>query len=101
MSLLWKYVCGGMAFLCIMLGIRLYMETRHSAKLQAQVVKLSAELQRISTAKDEQGKTTGANIKQAEKQIVYVDRVVTKLENRPIKAEGCETPDLQEWKEIL
>ena len=77
------------------------METRHSAKLERQAVQLKAELKRISTVKNEQKVVTKETIRKAKDRIVYVDRIVTKLENRPVPAEGCATPDIQEWKEVL
>ena len=62
---------------------------------------LRAELQRITTAKDEQRKETSKNIREAEERVRVVERVVTKLENRPVNPEKCETPDLGAWRGVL
>jgi hypothetical protein len=39
LSALFKYVSGGLAILCLVLFLRLGMEKRHSAKVEAQLVK--------------------------------------------------------------
>jgi hypothetical protein len=39
LSALWKWLFGGSLFLCIMLGIALQIEKRHSTKVEAQLVK--------------------------------------------------------------
>ena len=100
MSLVWKYGAGALAFLCIMLGIRLYMETRHSAKLQVQVTKLSDQLRALEKEGAAKVEQSGRNITQANEKIVYVDRYVRPLENKPLPP-NCATPDKAEWGNVL
>lgn len=61
---------------------------------------LTAELARISDTKNAQREETGKNIAEAEKQIVYVDRIVREIENRPLPG-NCVTPDLEAWRGVL
>jgi poly(3-hydroxyalkanoate) synthetase len=97
---IWKLASGGLLFVCLMLGLKLAIETRHGNKVEGQLAKATAELQRISTAKNEQKTETGKNIAQANERIVYVDRYIAKLETRPLPG-NCQTPDLNEWREVL
>jgi hypothetical protein len=92
---IWKLASGGLLFVCLMLGLKLAIETRHGNKVEGQLAKATAELQRISPAKTEH-----KNIAQANERIVYVDRYIAKLETRPLPG-NCQTPDLNEWREVL
>lgn len=88
---LWKYASAGLLFVCIMLGIGLAMERRHSAKLQGQVVKLVAELKRISTAKDEQQIVTRDRIVTVREKEKSAGKVAERIEAAPLPGK-CETP---------
>jgi len=98
---LWKYASGGLAVLCLVLFILLRAEQAHSAKVEKRAQYYRSEFQRISTQKDEQRQTTDRNIKAAEEKVRVVEKVVTKLESRPVTGQACETPDLEEWRNIL
>lgn len=101
-GVLWKYASGGLALLALVLFILWKAEARHADKLEDRVAYYRAELQRISTAKDEQKATTAKNIRKAQEKVRVVERVVTKLESRPIPpSAACVTPDLEEWRAVL
>ncbi len=71
--------------------VRVGMEQRHSRKLSHRVNELRAEMDRISSAKDEQGKVTTANIGKANERIVYVERKARQIEAAPLPG-NCKTP---------
>lgn len=90
-----KYIAGGLAIVCVVLGIALKLEQIHSAKLQTQVTNLSVQLERISTAKNDQKAVTQERIKVVEKRVHDADSTARKIETA--KSPGnCKTP-----KEIL
>lgn len=64
---------------------------RRADKWEAHAGKLSAELQRISTAKNEQSRETQRNIDKGRERIVYVDRVAGEIEKAPLPG-NCATP---------
>jgi hypothetical protein len=80
-----------LAALCLFLKLSLASEQRHSAKLQGQVVKLTAELQRISTAKDEQRVETVKTIAKADAGNKAADKVADRIEAAPLPG-NCKTP---------
>lgn len=86
-----KWALGGTLFLSLMLGGALMLEKRQNGKLTRQVVSLNAQLQSLSTKKDEQGKTTSRTI--TETKIIYrdADKVAGRIENAPT-APDCKTP---------
>lgn len=90
-----KYITGGLAILCLCLGIALKLEQRHSAKLQIQILGLTAQLHSISTAKNDQKVVTKERIKVVEKRVHDADGKATVIEKAPLPGE-CKTP-----KEIL
>lgn len=92
LSALWKYSCAGLAFVALLLGLALAMERRASAKKDAQIVKLTAELTRISTERNKQRETTGRTI--AETRVIHRDteRRAERVERAPV-APNCATPD--------
>lgn len=100
LSLIHKLLYGCAVVVILGLAGLLFFADRRADKWEAQAVKCSATLERISTAKDEQGKATGKNIGQVKERIVYVDRIVRPLENRPLP-ENCVTPDASEWGNVL
>jgi hypothetical protein len=64
---------------------------RRADKWEAQALKLSAELRRISTEKDEQKAATDKAIAKGRERIVYVDRVAKEIEKAPLPGQ-CRTP---------
>ncbi len=54
--MLFKYIAGGLGFVALLLGLALHMERRSGAKKTEQIIKLSAELHRITSARDDQTK---------------------------------------------
>jgi hypothetical protein len=82
---------------CIILGVACAIliaankaEKRHSAKLQAQVVSLDAELAKLSTAKNEQQVVTRDNIKVVTKLVHDADGKAKVVEQAPVPG-GCVT----------
>jgi hypothetical protein len=53
---------------------------------------LRAELQRISSAKDEQSRETGRNIDKARDNEAEAGRVAERIRNAPIEPGACKTP---------
>jgi biopolymer transport protein ExbB/TolQ len=75
------------------LSLALFFADRRADKWERQAVKANAELQRISTEKDEQAKETGRNINSARERIVYVDRIAREIEKAPLPGQ-CATPPI-------
>lgn len=71
--------------------IRVSAEKRHSAKLQTQIEKVSAELKRISAAKNEQKIITRDRIVIAERKAKDADGVAKKIEAAPLPGQ-CRSP---------
>jgi hypothetical protein len=78
----------GLACLVLVIGNR--AEKRHSAKLQAQVVSLNAELTKLSTAKNGQQVITRDRIKVVTKTLHDADGRARVVENAPA-APNCKT----------
>jgi hypothetical protein len=94
---------GIMGLLLIALGISiiaLNVEKRHSGKLQAQIVTLSAKLESISTAKDEQRQTTERTIKGAQDGLAHAKVITRIIHDAPLPAD-CGTPALETAKGVL
>jgi cob(I)alamin adenosyltransferase len=91
LSALWKWLFGGSLFLCIMLGIALQIEKRHSHKLNERVISLTAELNRISTVKNEQKVVTQEKIKVVTRTIHEAEKRAEKVEQAPLPGQ-CRTP---------
>ena len=72
---LWQIVSLGLAIFVGIQFLELRGERRHSAKLQAQVVNYSRQLQAISSKKNEQIVVTRDRIKIVEKQVRHADDV--------------------------
>lgn len=97
----WREGIMGLLLIALAVSmIALKLEKRHSAKQQAQIVTLSAELQRISTARDEQHKATDTSIAKANDGIKAVQPVKHRLETAPIPA-NCKTPGIEAAREVL
>jgi hypothetical protein len=94
---------GIMGLLLIALGISviaLKLEKRHSGKLQAQIVTLSAKLESISTAKNEQRQTTERTIKGAIEGQARAKVITRIIHDAPLPAD-CGTPALDTAKAVL
>lgn len=91
LSPLLKYVCGGLLFVCLMLGLALHVERVHAHKLERRVTELSATLKRITTAKDTQHTVTKTNIVTVTKTIHDADGKARKVETAPLPG-NCRTP---------
>jgi hypothetical protein len=90
-----KYIAGGLLVVCIVLGVALKVERVHTAKQAAQIVKLNAELQRITTAKNEQRAETTERLKVVTRTIHDADGRAKVVEQAPLPG-GCKSP-----KEVL
>ncbi len=90
--MLFKYVAGGLGFVALLLALALHMERRHSGKLRGQLAAATAELQRISTAKDEQRVITRDRIVEVERMADNADRFADRIERAPLPG-NCETPE--------
>lgn len=90
-----KYWRGGLIALLCGLCVTLYVlkgiEQRRSAKLQVRVNELVGELQRISTAKDEQRAETERNIAEGGNGRKRAETIARRIEAAPTVG-GCKTP---------
>lgn len=86
-----KYIAGGLLIVCIVLGIALKVERVHTVKQAAQIVKLNAELQRITTAKNEQRSETAERIKVVTRTIHDADGKARVVEQAPLPGQ-CRSP---------
>jgi hypothetical protein len=87
----WQLIAMGLAVFALVQHFQLAGERRHSAKVEAQLAKTTAELQRISSAKDEQAKVTTRTVERAK--VIYrkADEQATKVEQAPLPGQ-CRTP---------
>lgn len=92
-GVLWKYASAGLAVLCVVLFILWKAEARHADKLEDRVAYFRSELQRISTAKNEQRVVTRERIVVVEKSRRVADKVAKQVEAAPLPG-NCATPDL-------
>lgn len=99
-GVIFKYTSAGLLALSLILAALWQMDKAGAQKWKDRAGYYQSELARISDTKNAQREETGKNIAEAEKQIVYVDRVVREIENRPLPG-NCETPDIGEWRNIL
>lgn len=90
-----KYICGGLLFVSLILGIALKLEQRHSHKLEQRNTELAAQLKAISTAKNEQHETTVKNIVKADDGRKKAETIAKRIEAAPLSG-NCATP-----KEVL
>lgn len=96
------YISLGLGAACLLLFAMYSLEKRGAQKWKGRAEYYHAELQRISTAKDEQRKETERRIAEAERQVRVVERVIRPLESKPIgENPKCETPDIDQWREVL
>jgi cell division protein FtsL len=92
LPLIHKALYGSAVVLILSLSLALFFADRRADKWERQAVKANAELQRISTEKDEQAKETGRNLEAARERIVYVDRIAREIEKAPLPGQ-CATPE--------
>jgi hypothetical protein len=92
-----KYVAGGLALVCLVLGVALKIEQRHSAKLSAQLVKCAEvrdnykrHLDGISTKRNEQQVGTRDRIVEVTRTIKSADERAKVVETAPPPGE-CKT----------
>jgi hypothetical protein len=92
-----KYVAGGLALVCLVLGVALKIEQRHSAKLSAQLVKCAEvrdnykrQLDGISTKRNEQQVGTRDRIVEVTRTIKSADERAKVVETAPPPGE-CKT----------
>jgi cell division protein FtsL len=90
-SLIHKALYGTAVALILLLALGWQVEKRRAGKFQGQVISLTAELKRISTAKDEQRPVTQRNIVEAEKGQKRAETVARRIEAAPVSGQ-CETP---------
>ena len=86
----WQVVSLILAIILIVQTLRLGSEQRHASKLQAQVVKLSNELTRISSVKNEQKIITRDRIVTVNRGLQAADERARKVEQAP-PAPNCKT----------
>lgn len=93
---LWKYVSGGLLFLLILTGVALGMEKRHSTKLAHQntqlaerVSQLQADLDRISSEKQEQLIVTRDRIKVVNRKIQVGNTQAERIEQAAPEPGQC------------
>jgi uncharacterized protein (DUF3084 family) len=88
----WKLI--GLGILCLLLAVqsvRLGMANNRADGLQVRLNEARAELERISTAKNEQKAETSKRVDQADKGRKEADKVAEQIEAAPT-APDCQTP---------
>jgi hypothetical protein len=90
----------GLAAFALVQHFQLAGERRHSAKVEAQLAKTTAELQRVSSAKNTQAKVTKRTVGQAKVIARKADEQATKIETAPLPG-NCETPSLDVLRNVL
>jgi hypothetical protein len=91
----WQAVCLGLLCVIVAQHFTLAGERRHAAKVEAQLAKSQAELQRITTARNEQKQTserTVTQVLQGQDRVRTVVRTIHDAPNPP----DCRTPELPE-----
>ena len=96
----WQIVAIALAGLAIVQHFSLVGERRHSAKLQSQVEGLSVQLQRISSAQNEQKDRTANHVEKVVKGDPVVRTIVRNIQQAP-NPPDCKTPGLETAKVAL
>jgi hypothetical protein len=87
-----------LAVLAALLGIiavqtiRVGHQARRADRAEFHLREARAELQRISSAKNQQGETTTRNISKARDNEAEAGRVAERIRNAPIEPGACKTP---------
>jgi hypothetical protein len=87
----WQLVCMALALLLIVQTIRVHAEQRHSRKVESQLSKATAELQRISSNKNTQQIVTREKIKVVLQKQVEAGERARKIEQAPLPG-NCRSP---------
>ena len=92
LSLIHKLLYGSAVVLILALSAALFMADRRADKWEGQTRKANAELQRISTAKNEQRKETGRNIERVRVVEKDAGKRAERVEQAPVEL-NCKTPE--------
>lgn len=87
----WQLVSMALCALLLVQHFALASEKRHSAKVEKQLQVATAELQRISSKRNEQKQVTQQNIKTVVRTIHDADERAKKIESAKLPGE-CRTP---------
>lgn len=87
----WRLVSMALCALLLVQHFALASEKRHSAKVEKQLQAATAELQRISSKRNEQKQVTQQNIKTVVRTIHDADERAKKIESAKLPGE-CRTP---------
>ena len=87
----WQLVCLALCAALLVQHLALRSERRHGDKVEAQLSKAVGELNRISTAKNEQKRETSDRIKVVTRTIREKEREAEKVEQAPLPGE-CQSP---------
>jgi hypothetical protein len=96
----WQLIAMGLAAFALVQHFQLAGERRHSAKVEAQLAKTTAELQRISSAQNMQHKTTQRTVYVARTIARKADEQAKKVETAPLPG-NCVTPSLDTLRNVL
>jgi hypothetical protein len=96
----WQALCIALAIFGLVQTVRVHSEQRHSHKLEAQIGKLSDQLQSISSKRDEQGRTSEKTVTQVIRGQDRVRTVVKTIHDAP-NPPDCRTPGIQTLREVL
>ena len=97
----WKL--AGLGLLCLLLAVQSTRLSHRGNQLERAKIDLNearAELKRLADESEARQRETARRIAEAEKQRQVVERIVTKLETRPLP-DACQTPDVTEWEKLL
>ena len=87
-----KWTSAGLLFLCIMLGIALQIEKRHSAKLTERNAALAQKLDQLAAeAKQKQSEQKDTITRYRTQVLPQVEKRVEIVERAPL-GKNCETP---------
>lgn len=97
---LWQLIALGLAVFALVQHFQLAGERRHSAKVEAQLAKVTAQLQRISTARNDQRVVTQRTVAQVTQGQERVRTVVKAIHDAP-NPPDCRTPALDQLRNVL
>lgn len=89
-----ELACIVLALIAAVQTVRVQSERRHSAKLQGQVVKLNAELRKLSDAKNKQQVITKERIIVAERKRKDADDRAKVIERAPVPPNCATKPEI-------
>lgn len=93
LNLVSKIAGGFLVGALLLISLAYWNADRRADKFERQLVKATAELKRISSAKDQQGQVTKGNVEKAK--VIYRDaeRQAERIEKAPVSGR-CETPEV-------